>query len=129
MFSRRAFAAMLAVLVFPVSMSMAAGPQDFTSEAFKLAQSAGKPILIDITASWCPTCKAQAPIIDSLASKEKFKDLVVLEVDFDEQRDIVRELGARSQSTLIVFRGMTEVDRSVGSTDPAEIEALLDKAL
>ncbi|MBZ0262594.1 MAG: thioredoxin family protein [Hyphomicrobiales bacterium] len=86
-------------------------------------------MLIDISASWCPTCKAQAPIIGGLSTQEKYSSFVILEVDFDEQKDIVRALGARSQSTLIVFKGAQEIDRSVGSTDPVEIEALLAKAL
>jgi thioredoxin 1 len=129
MFTRRTFTFMMAAMALPVFSAKAAEQQGFTPEALKQAQEAGKPILIDISATWCPTCKAQAPIIDSLMSRKKFEDFVMLKVDFDEQRDVVRELGARSQSTLIVFRGANEIDRSVGSTDPAEIEALLSKAL
>lgn len=129
MINRRSFVAMLAGPLLPTPMAWAAEPQKFTTAAFEQAQAANKPILVDISATWCPTCKAQAPIIQGLAVQDKFKDLVVLEVDFDEQSDIVREFGARSQSTLIVFRGANEVARSVGSTDPAEIESLLAKAL
>jgi len=129
MLSRRSVAVLFATLVLSVSTSQAAEPASFTTEAFVKAQQAGQPILIDISASWCPTCKAQAPIINGLSTQEKYFSFVVLEVDFDEQKDIVRALGARSQSTLIVFKGAQEIDRSVGSTDPAEIEALLAKAL
>lgn len=64
-----------------------------------------------------------------LAGKAKFKDLVRLDVDFDSQKDAVRSLKAQSQSTLIVFKGTTEVGRSVGDTNAASIEALLSKAL
>ena len=31
--------------------------QVFEAEAFAAAQAEGRPILVDITASWCPTCR------------------------------------------------------------------------
>lgn len=101
----------------------------FTSAAFAAAQKAGKPILVDITASWCPTCKAQQTILRQLSKERRFSDVVVFEVDFDSQREAVRSFKARSQSTLIAFRGEAEIVRSVGDTNPASIAALLDAAL
>ena len=95
---------------------------------FTAAQKAGKLILVDIWASWCPTCAQQQPIIDQLAADPAFKDLVILKVDFDSQKDIVRALGARSQSTLIVFTGAKEQGRSVGDTDAASIRALIARS-
>lgn len=129
MLMHRRFAAVMIAVMMATPAAFATEPQGFSSEAFKQAQAAGKPILIDVTASWCPTCKAQAPIIEELATRKKFESFVILEVDFDDQKDIVRELGARSQSTLIVFKGSIEVDRSVGETNPDAIEALMSKAL
>jgi thioredoxin 1 len=115
-------AALLAASGFP--MLHAAESTAFTSAKFEAAQKAGKSILVDIWASWCPTCKAQAPVIESLSKSDKFKDIVVLRVDFDAQADVVRALGAQQQSTLIAFKGSKEVGRSVGETDPVAIEAL-----
>ena len=82
--------------------------------------------MIDITASWCPTCAAQKPILDKLSTDPAFKDLVIFKVDFDSQKDVVRALGARAQSTLIAFRGSVEQGRSVGDTNPASIHALFE---
>lgn len=101
----------------------------FTPAAFEAAQKAGSPILIDISATWCPTCKAQAPIIGELSGEARFKKLQVFTVDFDSQKDVVRSLKAQSQSTLIVFKGTSEVGRSVGDTKKESITALLAKAL
>ncbi len=117
-----------AVLLAPGG-AFAGKEQRFTTQAFRAAQDAGKPILVEIHADWCPTCKAQTPILSELAAQPKFKDLVVLRVDFDSQKDEVRDLGARLQSTLIVFKGTAEVGRSVGDTNRKTIAALLDKAL
>jgi thioredoxin 1 len=126
----RRFILLLAPGIFlTLATASAAEPSAFTPEAFLGAQQAGKPILVDITAPWCPTCKAQAPIIEELTSRDAYKDVVVFHVDFDNQKDVVRSFNARSQSTLISFRGQEEVARSVGVTDPAAIEDMLAKAV
>ena len=101
----------------------------YSQTDFEMAQKAGKQILVEITAPWCPTCKAQAPILSELRAQPKFKDLTVFSVDFDSQKDVVRALKATSQSTLIVFKGAAEMGRSVGDTKKESIEGLLGKSL
>lgn len=101
----------------------------YSDDAFKAAQAAGQPILIEIHAVWCPTCKAQKPIIDKLAAEPKFKDLKIFRVDFDDMKPVVQAFGAKMQSTLIVFKGTKEIGRSVGDTKETSIAALLDKSL
>lgn len=103
----------------------AAELKPFDVNSFAAAQEAGRPILVDIAASWCPTCKAQKPIIESLAAQPEYTELLILHVDFDTQKEIVRGFGARSQSTLIAFRGQNETARSVGDTSSDSIEALM----
>ena len=108
-------------------LSSLGGParQPFDAKAFEQAQAAGKTILVDVFASWCPVCKKQQPIIGRL---EKDKPaLVVYEVNFDRDKDVLKRFGVQSQSTLIVFKGSKEVGRSTGDSDPARIQALIDK--
>ena len=101
----------------------------FDAAAFAQAQKDGKPILVDIFAAWCPVCRAQNPILTQLTREPKFDDMVVFKIDFDDQKDAVRAVKATSQSTLIVYKGETEKQRSVGDTNAASIEAMLDQAL
>ena len=101
----------------------------FSAEAFKAAQASGSPILVEIHADWCPTCKAQGPILEKLTADPKFKDLKIFRVDFDAMKPVVKQFGAQMQSTLIVFKGTAEQGRSVGDTREASIAALLDKSL
>lgn len=101
----------------------------FTQAAFDAAKAAGKPVLVEVSAPWCPTCKAQKPILAELKAMPKFKDLVILEVDFDSQKDVLRGLKVQSQSTLVVFKGSKEVGRSTGDTKKELIEALLAKSV
>ena len=133
MLSRRTlvFAAIAANAAFalPSLPSWATETKPFDSKAFADAQKAGKPIFVGVHASWCPTCKAQDPILSELMSAPKFKDLVYFVVDFDSQKDAVKSFGVRTQSTLIAFKGNRETGRTVGDTNRSSIAALLDKTL
>lgn len=97
----------------------------YDAKAFIKAQADGAPIVIHVTAPWCPTCSAQRPIVQSLADAPENPDLVVFDVDFDTQQDVLRRFGVRFQSTLIAFRGTEERLRSIGVTSPAGIADLV----
>jgi thiol-disulfide isomerase/thioredoxin len=117
---------MTVVAVFAMSL-VAQASQPFDAKSFAQAQAAGRSILIDVTASWCPTCRKQRPIIQQI-EKER-PNLLVMEVDFDTAKDVLRRFGVQHQSTLIVFKGKSEVGRSTGDTDPDRIRALVAKGL
>jgi thiol-disulfide isomerase/thioredoxin len=112
-----------------VTPAVATETKRFDPESFAAAQNAGKPIFVGVHASWCPICRAQKPILSELMADPKFKDLTYFVVDFDTQKDAVRQFGVRMQSTLIAFKGATETGRSVGDRDRSSIAALLDKTL
>jgi thioredoxin 1 len=101
----------------------------FDAKAFAAAQASGKPVLIEVSAPWCPVCKAQKPILSSLSAKPEFAGMAMFEVDFDSQKEALKLLNVQKQSTLVVFKGKTETGRSTGDTNPAAIEALLKKAI
>jgi len=124
--SATALALCLAVAAVPVAQAATEAP--FTQQAFASAQREGKPILVDVSATWCPTCAKQRPILSQLMADPAFKDLIVYQVDFDTQKDVVRALGAQMQSTLVVFHGAAEKGRSTGDTNAESIKALLQKA-
>ena len=117
------------LMSFVAFAAHAAEKVDYEAKSFAAAQAAGKPILVEIHASWCPTCKAQEPILGNLEKQDKFKNLLVFRVDFDSQKDAVKAFGAQMQSTLITFKGSQETGRSVGDTNPASIATLLDKTI
>jgi thiol-disulfide isomerase/thioredoxin len=121
-----------AVMIGAVSLgapALAAEKRPFDQAAFQQAQEAGKAILLEVTAPWCPTCKAQAPILSKIKSEPRFRDLLSFNIDFDSQKDLLTRFGVRMQSTLIVFKGEQEAGRSTGDTNPDTIEGLLAKAI
>jgi thiol-disulfide isomerase/thioredoxin len=60
-----------------VTLFGAIAAQPFDATALRQVQEAGKTLLIDVTAPWCPTCTQQPPIIEQV-EKEK-PDFVVYE--------------------------------------------------
>ncbi len=127
---RRSLLALVALA--PVCWTVPASAADtlpFTPEAFTAAQKAGKSILVHISAPWCGICKAQKPILAKLEADPRFKNLTVFAIDFDSEKEAMRRVGARMQSTLITYKGETETGRSIGETQPEWIEGVLEKAL
>jgi thiol-disulfide isomerase/thioredoxin len=115
----------IAVLALLATATLAWARQPFDATAFEQAQAAGRTILLDVYATWCPTCKQQQPIIARLQAERP--DLVVFTVDFDSSKDVLRQFRVQFQSTLIVFKGKEEVGRSTGDTNADSIGVLVAK--
>jgi thiol-disulfide isomerase/thioredoxin len=122
-----AFAFLLALLVAVLGAGPTAALEKgkYDDAAFKAAQSSNKSILVDISATWCPTCKAQHKVLDSLAKRPEFAEIVMFEVDFDTQKDALKAFNARQQSTLIAFKDAQETKRLVGENGMDSLEGLL----
>jgi thiol-disulfide isomerase/thioredoxin len=101
----------------------------YSPAALLEAQKEGRPILVAVQSSRCPTCAAQAPAIQQMAADKSYKGLRVLLVDFETQKEALRDLGATMQSTLVVFLGKREVARSVGVTDTDAIKSSVRRTL
>lgn len=100
----------------------------YDQTAFDTLAAQGKPIVVAVHADWCPVCKVQEPIQADLMASPAFKDYTLFNVDFDTEKTVLRGFRVTRQSTMIVFRGSTEVGRSIGDTKKESIEALLLKA-
>ena len=120
---------LLALALLWPGAGSAAEVSTYTRQAFLEAQSAGKPIIVFVTASWCPNCRKQQPIVDELTRDKAFADAVVFVIDYDSSKDALRDLDVRMQSTLIAFHGRTERMRSTAVTDPVAVRALFQSAL
>lgn len=119
----------LAILGLAPIAALAFTKSGFDRAAFDAAQAAGGPIVLHVAATWCETCAAQKAVLDKLEKDHAFKAFTVFTIDFDKEKDVMRSFGAQSRSTLIAFKGKTEVGRLVGSAKEASIKALLEKAL
>ncbi|PKO93365.1 MAG: thioredoxin [Betaproteobacteria bacterium HGW-Betaproteobacteria-1] len=119
----------LALFSLLFSGAALAEARTYSQEAFDALQKDGKPTLVEIHATWCSTCRAQAPIINSLLKEKEFAGITALHVDYDDQKDVVRSFRVQRQATLIVFKDGKEVGRSTSDTSREGIRKLLQKAL
>ncbi len=120
---------MAIVLLIISPLAHTASPQPFDANAFQAAQELGKPVLVEISANWCPNCRAQRPIIDRILSESKYLNVTRFHIDFDIQQNAAKEFNVRFLSTLVLFKGKAEIARSEGELDEARIRSMLDKAL
>jgi len=112
-----------------MSLAMAGEIKPFSQVGFDALTASGKPVVLDISATWCPSCKAQWPIIGSLMQQPAYKDVTLMTLDFDTDKPILKKFKVSMQSTLVAFKGVQEVGRSVGDTSPDGLEALIKKTI
>lgn len=119
----------IGVLLFTIGSAQALEKEAYTQERFDALQAAGEVVLIDVYATWCSTCKKQQKVLEDYRSANPNKKFTILEVDFDKNKDIVRQFRAPRQSTLLIYKGNDQFWFSVAETRLRVIAAELDKAI
>ncbi|WP_209348157.1 thioredoxin family protein [Pontixanthobacter sp. CEM42] len=120
-----AFAALFAL----TPAAAAPGWTDYSASTFTAAQNAGKTIVVDVHANWCPTCKAQQPILNELRADKRLKGAVFIKVDFDQDKAFLRTHRVPRQSTILVFKGKKETARSIAQTNRTALRTVVLNAI
>ncbi|NTS78370.1 redoxin domain-containing protein [Catenovulum sp. SM1970] len=110
------------------SLSAHAGKEAFTEVLFNKYQADNELVLIDVYATWCPTCKKQGKILDKYFQQYPTSQLKVLKVNFDDQKDWVTHFRAPRQSTLVLYQGTEKLWFSVAETNKNKIFKKLRQA-
>jgi thioredoxin 1 len=101
----------------------------FNQAQFDSLRSAGKPVAVVFHADWCPTCRAQAPVLKELVQTPALKPLTLYVANYDTEKALRKALGVSQQSTIVVFKDGKEVARSTGDTQQDVLAALLRRAI
>jgi len=64
-----------------------------SEEQFNTIIAAGKPVIIDFTATWCGPCQRIAPFFEELSTK--YPSVTFIKVDVDEMDSISGACGVR----------------------------------
>ena len=119
------WAALAAFFLIVPAAAAAPGWTTYNPNQFAAAQQAGRTILVDVHADWCPTCRAQKPTLNKLRADPRLINVLFVTVDYDKQKDFLRSHRIPRQSTILVFKGTKETARSIAETNPARLRAAI----
>jgi thioredoxin 1 len=117
-----------ALLLSAAALAHALEIKPYSAQALAAAQKSGQPVAIQFHADWCPTCKAQDKVLQSLKA-EPGLDVTLLVANYDTEKALKQRFKVRAQSTIVVLHGTQECARLVGDTSRDAIRDALKKAL
>ena len=86
------------------------------------------PVLVEFGASWCPPCRAMAPVLADVA-RERADRLRVVSIDWDANRTVADSLAVMAVPTFFLFVGGDVALRFVGYTAKPKLLRIVDEAL
>lgn len=107
---------------------MSEGIEHVTSANWSTVTGSAIPVLVDFWAEWCGPCRAIAPILEEVA-KEFAGKLKIVKVNVDEAPELAGQWGVRSIPTLLIFKGGTVADQSIGAQSKAALKARIEKVI
>lgn len=124
------FRSIILFLFMSLGSSVFAAVTPYDPATFNQARKDGGPVLLMVHADWCPTCRAQAPVVDKLAARPEFARFRIFRMDYDKEKNgFVLAFRVNRQSALLVFKDGKEVGRSIGETNEEAIAKLMRKGL
>ncbi|KAJ1630768.1 thioredoxin-like protein [Pavlovales sp. CCMP2436] len=98
-----------------------------SEEEWQAAKASGRPFMLDCYATWCPPCRAAAPVYGELSTQSQYAHIDFYKVDVDKCRSVAAECGISAMPTFKLFKkGGVELGEVRGFNRSA-IEDLLDK--
>lgn len=97
---------------------------EFTDSNFNEKALSGGVAVVDFWAEWCGPCRLIGPIIEDL-SKEYEGKATIGKVNVDDNPEISLKYNIRSIPTVLFIKDGEVVDKQVGATTKANLEAKL----
>lgn len=119
------WAGVVALLSLFSPMALALDIQSYSADRLAQLQSSGRAVAVHFHAEWCGTCKTQQKALQGLKADSGLAQVTLLVADYDKEKDLRRQTKVAAQSTLVVFKGPTEVARVGGETAADKLRTAL----
>ena len=104
-------------------MANAVSDNTFEQEVLKSTE----PVLVDFFAEWCGPCKMMAPELKRFA--ESHKEVRVLKVDIDKNRETAEQFNIQGVPTLILFKKGKVLWRQSGAMNAQQLAGIVKSKL
>ena len=84
--------------------------------------------VVDFNATWCGPCRMLAPVLEDISEKYAGK-VSFFSVDVDESPDLAMQFRVSSVPCLVLLKGGTFADQSIGFRPEPQLTAWIDKNL
>ena len=84
--------------------------KDMNGKDVRLADLAGKPIIVNFWATWCPPCRLEIPQLVELYEEYKGRGLTILGVSTDDTPELLRPFAEEFHMTYPILVGLDRDD-------------------
>jgi thiol-disulfide isomerase/thioredoxin len=108
---------------------------DFTKEAYETALQSDKLVVLYFYANWCPECKKEFPVVQSVFNNLSTGQVIGFRVNYnDDQTDtdeqnLAREFGVAYQHTKVFVKNQKRILKSPEGWDVERYKTEINKAL
>jgi thioredoxin 1 len=130
--NRRDFLMLTAAVSLVAPMARAASGA-YSAEAVAADLKAGRIVVLDFTASWCPSCQSQGRKIKALRAENPGYDTVIsfYDVDWDMYKgtDLATQYGVRNRGSIVVLKGDQVLAKTDTHSGADALKAMFDQAV
>ena len=94
----------------PERVNLAVTLKDMNGADVRLDSFAGRPMLINLWATWCGPCRLEMPQLIDLYAKFKDRDLVMIGVSVDDTPELIRPFAKEFSVTYPLLVGLGHED-------------------
>ena len=101
------------------------GWEEYNAERFDELMTRDEPVMVEIYASWCPTCLLQHRALMTLHEEGRSPNIRAVRADFDRDVAFRERHGFRHTGIIVVFQNGNETHRASGLVTADKIEAFI----
>jgi thioredoxin 1 len=101
-----------------------------TEDTVGQIETSDKPVIIDVSATWCGACRTMAPVFDEMS--EEYQDTIQFaKMDIDSQQRLAKKFGVKALPTILFFKAGQKkpLMKHTGAMTKDEFEAQIKQFL